>query len=100
DEGSSVVVEEHIRTHIVTEEVEDVGFTDKDQYVTRAKVIADTDRWGKSDVTRPSNSALKLISPSATSAISRPLNYARTHFQLTIIGLVFMSCLFLVAAYF
>ena len=30
DEGSSVVVEEHIRTHIVAEEMEDVGFADED----------------------------------------------------------------------
>jgi Tol biopolymer transport system component/DNA-binding winged helix-turn-helix (wHTH) protein len=98
NEGSSVVVEEHIRTHIVTEEMEDIAFTDKDQYATRAKVVTDTGRWGESNLTRVPNNALKLISPSGTSALSRPLNYAREHFKT--VGLVFLSCLLVIAAFF
>ncbi len=90
NDGSSMVVEELIRTHIVTEELPNEG-----HYTAHAKVVAENMRGGKSDRTQIPKSSLRLILGSRLSAFSRLSNFARKHVKA--VGLVLLSCLILAA---
>src|SRR5260370_2812208 len=90
NDGSSMVVEELIRTHIVTKELPNEG-----HYTAHAKVVAENMRGGKSDRTQIPKSSLRLILGSRLSPFSRLPNFASKHVKA--LALVLVSCLSMAA---